>query len=376
MAKFIRTKAIAGEIESIIATAKTRLYLLTYNVIPDDALLERLKEAIERGVKCRLVFFKITETHGRKICDLNGLSLYRHSNLHAKCFINEHSAIVGSMNLSAYSEEHNREMGFLITSSEDVELFPQVEAEVQSILTSAEEVEIDGQGRWHPKEERTGHEEGFCIRCRESISFEPGKPFCFKCFNQWSREGEYVDNRERHCHSCGLRHKATLEKPLCYDCYKEFEFARDMESQIDNIERYLCDEDVDEDVDEDFDEALNVTANIAQIMSSRFPEATFEDFDWGVVCNNFTGRSLRLEIRPRSGYLRIELHPTEIPYEDTHAASKKLLKMIEPRVAELNPNQIWSNHRVVAYFDMDSSTDSFKLSERVADRIAAALGKG
>jgi hypothetical protein len=207
------------------------------------------------------------------------------------------------MNLSSYSEGNNREMGFLISTDTDAQLFAQVEAEVRSILISADEVEIDNEGRWHAKENARGEDEGYCIRCQDIITFEPGRPYCYRCYRQWTREGEYADHRERHCHACGGRFRVSLEKPLCYDCYREYEFANDVEAQIEEIERHIQNE-------EKRNES-SPTAKIARILESRYPETEIRKYDWGVICDDFVGEPLRLEIRPRTRHVRFELHPTD-----------------------------------------------------------------
>jgi hypothetical protein len=60
--------------------------------------------------------------------------------------------------------------------------------------------------------------DGFCLRCGSKVEYDPAKPFCFNCYQQWAIYGnpEYL---EKHCHSCGKKHKTSLMKPICRGCY-------------------------------------------------------------------------------------------------------------------------------------------------------------
>jgi len=62
--------------------------------------------------------------------------------LHAKCYINESQAIVTSMNLYAYSQENNEEMGILVFKEDDPDLYQEIYAEAQRLLTISEEVRV------------------------------------------------------------------------------------------------------------------------------------------------------------------------------------------------------------------------------------------
>ena len=46
-------------------------------------------------------------------------------NLHAKCYLNGKEALLTSMNLYEYSQEHNDEMGILVSVDHDPELYGQ-----------------------------------------------------------------------------------------------------------------------------------------------------------------------------------------------------------------------------------------------------------
>ena len=76
---------------------------------------------------------------------LKDLSFIRTSfckNLHAKCYPNEESAIITSLNLYEFSQVNNNEMGVLIRRSEDTELYRDTYEEAQRIIRISEEVRI------------------------------------------------------------------------------------------------------------------------------------------------------------------------------------------------------------------------------------------
>ena len=63
-------------------------------------------------------------------------------------------------------------------------------------------------------------ENGFCIRCKQSIKLNLQTPYCYSCFKVWKRY-ENKDYPEKCCHICGQDSQSTMLKPVCYDCYKK-----------------------------------------------------------------------------------------------------------------------------------------------------------
>jgi hypothetical protein len=63
-------------------------------------------------------------------------------NLHAKCYLNEESCIITSLNLYEFSMVNNNEMGVLINRAQDVELYRDAYDEAQRIIRISEEVRI------------------------------------------------------------------------------------------------------------------------------------------------------------------------------------------------------------------------------------------
>ena len=57
-------------------------------------------------------------------------------NLHAKCYLNEKEALLTSMNLYEYSQEHNDEMGILVSVDQRSALKPLQDADPTRSFTA------------------------------------------------------------------------------------------------------------------------------------------------------------------------------------------------------------------------------------------------
>lgn len=147
-------------------------------------------------------------------------------NLHAKCFFNEKSMVITSMNLYDFSELHNKEMGILISADDDRELYSEAFNEADRIIKYSEKIPLKEIGhksyqlrknQIRDKKETFISKKGFCIRCGKDIPFNPEKPYCSRCFSIWAEyENPYYE--EKYCHKCGKEIDTTIEYPLCYIC--------------------------------------------------------------------------------------------------------------------------------------------------------------
>lgn len=227
MAEFLTTYGISANIEKIITGAKAELFLISpYLQIP-PILSERLKEADLRKVKITLVYGKEELESSQKefLSELNNLALHFCQNLYAKCYFNENLMVVTSMNLHQFSEKNNREMGILVSRTEDAELFEQAHREASSILGLSQKVSLEKQRqKYQPVHESRSQvyavgNNGFCIRCGRRIDLDPDRPYCRECYDVWADFGD-PDYEEEHCHVCGKPSDTTMNKPLCRSCYK------------------------------------------------------------------------------------------------------------------------------------------------------------
>jgi len=127
------------------------------------------------------------------------------------------------MNMYAFSEENNREMGVLIGREKDHNLFEEAVDEVESILNSADQDYIgDFFEKNSPATNSTDKPRGlgFCIRCEKRIDYNLDKPYCIDCFYTW-REFENINYQESVCHNCGEYNSSTMAKPECWNCFSK-----------------------------------------------------------------------------------------------------------------------------------------------------------
>lgn len=122
MPKFITTTETAYLIEKLITDANKFVCIIS----PYINIHERLKKIIERHVKknkleiifvCRQEDLKSKER--KWIETLPNCVAFFNSFIHAKCYFNEKSGIVTSLNLYEYSMVNNIEFGFSFENSED-----------------------------------------------------------------------------------------------------------------------------------------------------------------------------------------------------------------------------------------------------------------
>tara|TARA_R100000935_G_scaffold29362_1_gene49662 strand:+ start:18457 stop:19152 length:696 start_codon:yes stop_codon:yes gene_type:complete len=228
MAKFLTTNGISSYIENIIKDAKKEVYLVSPYLQLSQSFVERLQDAQDHNVKITIVYGKsdLKSSEMDILKGLSNLTLYFSKNLHAKCYFNESSMVITSMNMYEFSEKNNREMGVYITNSEDKELYDGGFKETSSIIRSAETVQITTpikSSKSSNKNKKTAKKKksdsGCCIRCEDNIPLNLNSPYCKKCYKSWSFY-ENEDFEEKVCHGCGKDNYSTMLKPVCYKCYK------------------------------------------------------------------------------------------------------------------------------------------------------------
>jgi len=146
MVQFLNTAAAYSEIENIIIQAEKKLVLISPFIRMTQPFFQRLLHASEnRGISitivCRGKDLKPEECSNlRKISRLEILDL---PNLHAKCFYNEKSMVITSLNLYDYARTNNREMGILITREKDPAAFADAVNEAGFMAQIAFRMEAD-----------------------------------------------------------------------------------------------------------------------------------------------------------------------------------------------------------------------------------------
>jgi len=139
MAKFLNTSKAYAEIEDIVDKAKNKVVLISpYLKIPSP-LLARLKHIDRENIRIIVVCRKgdLKDDVKDDLKQLRNLELRFDENLHAKCFYNETSMVITSLNLHEYSQQNNREMGILLNSTDD-NIFSEALNEAEYIVSNAQ----------------------------------------------------------------------------------------------------------------------------------------------------------------------------------------------------------------------------------------------
>jgi phosphatidylserine/phosphatidylglycerophosphate/cardiolipin synthase-like enzyme len=184
--------------------------------------------AVKKGVKVTVVV-RENQDLGKKGTDAvrwlyqNGVDLMSLDNLHAKIYMNEHTLLVSSMNMTAPSTNNSLEIALLVTNEhEQQQLRDYVNSRVIGMATSAREAIANAnaqQPAGQPEVAVSHPGTGVCIRCGRPLYFDPAKPLCDDCYESWARYGD-EEYEEHFCLRCGRPAEVTYARPLCLSCYR------------------------------------------------------------------------------------------------------------------------------------------------------------
>ncbi len=229
MAKFLTTTQISAELESLIRSAENDVIIISPYLKVNQRLQDFIEDANRRRVRFTLIYGKqdIRPAEREWINQLTNTETGFVQNLHAKCYLNDATAIVTSMNLYEFSQQNNDEMGILVTSGADPDLFEDIYAEamrlgrkagvqwIERSLATVTELSGGTENKQAPSTELAG----FCIRRGEPIKLDRAKPLCPRCFGEWAKFRNETYS-EKYCHACGRQRDTTFAKPLCGRCYE------------------------------------------------------------------------------------------------------------------------------------------------------------
>lgn len=157
MAKFLNTSATNYFLEEMIKSASERLVLISPFLKLNDRVKELLEDKNRLKIDVRIVYGK-NELQPEEINWLKELTFIRTSfckNLHAKCYLNEESCIITSLNLYEFSQVNNNEMGVALNRNEDSELYRDAYEEAQRIIRISDEIRMSYEKVAKPVEETT-----------------------------------------------------------------------------------------------------------------------------------------------------------------------------------------------------------------------------
>ena len=233
MARFLNTSNAYAAIEDIVDKASSRVVLISPSIRIPPRLLYRLKYTDSKGVVIGVVCRRrdLSGNARSDLRQLKNLELRFDEALYAKCFFNERSMVMGSLNLHEYPQQRNRDMGVFLSAADDHEVFHEAMREAGLIFANAEKdgllkAMVDGARAVinsigsQPKSKipRKGEmaSSGYCIRCGMTIPLKTKRPYCGQCFRSWNNDAEH---RETFCHSCGMPAPTSWARPWCSTCY-------------------------------------------------------------------------------------------------------------------------------------------------------------
>ena len=207
MTTFLTRKGIVYHLDKIVEEANSELVLISPYIEADDETKNLLKNKT-RTTAIHVIYGKKELKPAKKsFLDSLGIRMSFLKSLHAKCYLNEDEALLTSMNLYQFSQEHNDEMGILVSRKDDGELY-------KAIYEQAMRWKVASSGVDTAK--KAG--DGFCIRCQAALPANLEKPYCRRCYRNWSRYKNEI-YKEKYCHLCGNEHTTTLLKPVCVACH-------------------------------------------------------------------------------------------------------------------------------------------------------------
>ena len=246
MAEFLDSHAISAALSKTIKDAELSLTLISPYLKISDRIKELIADKTSRDrLPVRVVYGKsdLQSKEQEWLDHQTTLSLFYCENLHAKLYLSENRAILTSMNLYQFSQEHNTEAGILVCKDreEDKDLFKSIEEEANRIIRASKDAQASsatpaarksksapsspsgkkssGAHKTPEKKPEAGPANtAYCLRDGEPIPFSMKQPYCAKCFKSWSRY-EDKDYEEKYCHGCGKEQKSSMAKPLCGKCF-------------------------------------------------------------------------------------------------------------------------------------------------------------
>ncbi len=252
MVEFLDTPGVSYQLAQIIKTAGERLVLIS----PYLKISKRIRDLLEDQDRLKRdirIVYRHRELQPEETEWLGSTSIRTSycESLHAKCYMNEQTALITSMNLYEFSQQNNDEMGILVSAQDDPIVYRAIKDEADRIIRTAEDIRVTV-AKVAPSEAvnlipsqaggvaapvargpasqtsratqttvTTIPQAGFCIRCASEIAVNPSQPYCRRCFASWKRY-ENKAYEEKHCHACGGQSNSTLLKPLCRACYGKF----------------------------------------------------------------------------------------------------------------------------------------------------------
>ena len=134
VATFLTSREVSWHIADIVRSAREHLFLVSPSVRLSGTLLQSI-QAVGRTVPVSIVYRNDDLAAGlaANVGHIARLTLLRNPNLHAKCYFNEQTMVLTSMDLSGDTGTSTWEMGVLIDREMDAALYQPAHDEVVKI---------------------------------------------------------------------------------------------------------------------------------------------------------------------------------------------------------------------------------------------------
>lgn len=116
MAIFLNKDGILKHFDRLFNEAKKEIVMVVPYIKLTDEIIKKIQSAEKKGIEILIVYREneLNDTEKKKLLSFSNITLLHHPHVHAKCYLNENSIIICSMNLYDHSIKNNREMGILL----------------------------------------------------------------------------------------------------------------------------------------------------------------------------------------------------------------------------------------------------------------------
>lgn len=125
--EFITTQGMSARLEQMFSEAARSIVIVSPYIRLSYRLYDILAAKKKSGVPITVIYREaFREMHV-------AARAFQRTNLHAKCYLTESAAIIGSMNLYNYSQVNNDEFGIHIRKEDFPETYQKIAAEVERL---------------------------------------------------------------------------------------------------------------------------------------------------------------------------------------------------------------------------------------------------
>jgi len=144
LVEFLATTGVSYHLEELIKQSRERLVLISPFLRVNPRIRELLEDKNRMKVDIRVVYGKsdLKPEENNWLESMTSIRTSFCSNLHAKCYMNERTALLTSMNLYEFSQVNNHEMGVLIDRSQSKDLYMQIYDEAMRIVRLSDEIRV------------------------------------------------------------------------------------------------------------------------------------------------------------------------------------------------------------------------------------------